>query len=433
MALALTSLVGCGSLPVTPYHGPACRADADDCAATSIEERDAYLLGYVEFDDLGWSHDRGQQRAIVDRIEREIEQRDVLMVVFAHGWKHNAQACDSNVTCFRTILEQLNATEQALAPKGEARRIVGIYVGWRGASWSNRALKQLTFYGRKATAHKVGSGAVTELLVRLKQLRQRRHRSVEAAGRGPSTTRLVIVGHSFGGALIYSATSQLIMERMAIADASRDDRRVHGFGDLVVLVNPAFEAARYQPIHAAMMDGDYVEEQNPVFVIVTSEGDTATRNWFPRGRAVPILLDDYREDGQKAFQRRANKLAVGHFAPFRTHRLEPNADTPDPDREDRSKIPLCECPFPLHGPPMDPEALGDKIEELRTHPWADDPTFDFPTSRLVWDDLLPPNAPVMVISTDPQIIETHIDIYQPAFVDFLRHLIMAAGEQQVYR
>ncbi len=430
LALATTAFVGCG-LPVVQHHTdptPGCHPEDEECSRAFIEERDEYLLGFVEFDDLGWAHDRRQQAALVERIEREIEQRDVLMLVFAHGWKHDSRTCDSNVTCFRTILRQLYETEQALAPKGEARRIIGIYVGWRGTSWDNRLLKQLTFYGRKATAQKVGSGAVTELLVRLKQLRQQRRDLVS----GPSTTRLVIVGHSFGGALIFSATSQLIMERMAIADLSADDRRVDGFGDLVVLVNPAFEAARYQPIHAALEDGDFVADQNPIFVVVTSRGDTATKNLFPRGRAISIQFDDYPQGERGRFQKRASKHAVGHFDEFRTHSLE-TYDTPEPDPQDKSKVALCQCPFLLTGEPTPPDLVSDNAAALRSHDWRSDPEFTFPSSKLVWDDLLPPNAPVMVISVHPSIVPNHVDIYQPAFVDFLRHLIIAAGEEQVYR
>ena len=47
-------------------------------------------------------------------------------------------------------------------------------------------------------------------------------------------------------------------------------------------------------------------------------------------------------------------------------------------------------------------------------------------------DKPPSNSPIYVVSTDPQIISKHSDIYQPAFVDFLRYLIVSAGEKDPY-
>ncbi len=446
---------GCRTVPVVPYHtepieGGGCAAETSDCSAAFLEEREEYLLGFVEFDDLGWAHDRRQQTTLLERIGRELEERDVLMVVFAHGWKHNSESCDSNVTCFRTILEQLHATEKAVAAPGAERRIVGIYVGWRGLSWDTTVSRQLTFYGRKATAHKVGSGAVTELLVRLKQLREERHRSVT-----DSDTRLVIVGHSFGGALIWSATSQLLMERMAVArslaeGAPDDDSAaeeidclrqplpgdaVRGFGDLVLLVNPAFEAARYQPLHALSQEGSFPTCQPPIFVVATSTGDDATGKWFPRGRALSVRLDDY-PPGKVQLEREANLRTLGHFKPYNTHALTATDRTPKIGVEDKAKIASCDCPFDLGSAMLsneDPGAVRERATALRRFLANGESEFPFPTSELVWKGgPLPSNAPVMVVEVDPKIIPNHVDIYQPAFIDFLRHLIMAAGARPAH-
>lgn len=405
----------------------ACSPAAGDCSTAYLENRPEYLLGFVEFDDLGWSWDRAQQEVVLATLEAEVERGDALMVVFAHGWKHDAQTCDNNVTCFRRVLRELYETERALAgEKGTPRRIVGVYIGWRGDSSRGKVLKQTTFYGRKGTAHKVGSGAVTELLVRLKQIRERRHR------RSPgSSTRLVIVGHSFGGALMYSATSQLIMERLALAASSPEDPRVRGFGDLIVLVNPAFEAARYQPLHATVAAGAFPADQPPVFIIVTSQGDQATGRAFPIGRRLPAKLDDYRPDAMGREQKRANIKAVGHFPPYRTHFLEPNADTPEPQRKDDALGADCGCPYAFPDRVMTHEAMSRTLARLDAHPWDEDATLDFPTSTLRLEKGAA-NSPIYVISTDPMIIRSHSDIYQPAFVDFLRYIIMMAGEPVDY-
>jgi hypothetical protein len=445
LRLRVTPLLGClllaACVPLRQYHtvppDPAvpavapldvpCFPEKEGCADAFLENRPEYLLGFVEFDDLGWSWDRNQQEIVLETLEAEVADGDALMVVFAHGWKHNAATCDNNVTCFRQVLKKLHETETALAgDKGTPRRIIGVYVGWRGDSARSKLLRQTTFYGRKSTAHKVGSGAVTELLVRLKQIRERRHRAAPG-----SSTRLVIVGHSFGGALMYSATSQLIMERLALAASSPEDPRVRGFGDLVVLVNPAFEAARYQPLHATVDAGTFPDDQPPVFVIVTSQGDQATGRAFPIGRWLPSKFDDYRPGPLKHEQRSANVKAVGHFPPYRTHFLEPNERTPEPQKKDDALAADCGCPYAFPEQVMTHDLMSDTLERLRSHPWDEDSTLDFPTSTLRLEKGAP-NSPIYVISTSPEIIRSHSDIYQAAFVDFLRYLIMMAGEPVDY-
>ena len=435
LALSCVPLIQYHTEAPDPAAGGACQAESGTCSAAFIEEQPEYLLGFVEFDDLGWSWQRQQQHALIARLEQEIKERDVLMVVFVHGWKHNAESCDSNVTCFREVLRQLHATETALAGKGTPRRIVGIYVGWRGDSARGKLLRQTTFFGRKSTAHRVGSGAVTELLVRLKEIRNRRHRQLEAATPPhSSSTRLVLVGHSFGAALLYSATSPLIMERMAVAAASDTDRLVRGFGDLVVLVNPAFEAARYQPLNATAEEGGFPPEQKPVLAIITSQGDKATGKAFPLGRSFSAKFDDYRSGPLRGEQRRANIRAVGHFAPYRTHWLNANPATPELSKPNRDLEASCECPSRIMaGPTVSDAEVTQTVADLRAHQWADDAELEFPTSTLVLDPgKLPANSPLMVISVDADIIPNHSDIYQLAFVDFLRYLIMSAGDPLEY-
>jgi len=440
LAIAVFCLTSCVGLEqyhtenrVCEWSGP---APEEKCASaymeshgrhetTEDEAHPEYLLGFIELDDLGWAWDRNQGVALLQAIQKEVEKRDVLMVVFVHGWKHNASVCDTNVTCFRETLRQLHETEIVLA-QGEGRdprRIIGVYVGWRGRSAKGGLWANTTFYGRKATAHKVGSGAVTELLVRLKHIRDEKQNE-----RG-STTRLVIVGHSFGGALVYSATSQLMMERLAIAGAfsasSGEVEEVRGLGDLVMLVNPAFEAARYQPLHETLTsEMAYSENQRPIMAIVTSRADDATGKAFPLGRFFTALTDDYRPDGSKE-QRASNRAAVGHYEPFRTHFLDVNENTPEPHPR-KDKVNGCECPYDFRAQSL--ETIQGTVKSLRAgRKMSNGSVVEFPTANLRHDKFSP-YTPIQMISVDPKIIQDHNDIYQPAFIDFLRYYILLAEE-----
>ena len=50
------------------------------------------------------------------------------------------------------------------------RKVLGVYIGWRGNSSDLPILKHLTFWGRKRTADKVGLRGVTEALLRLAKI-----------------------------------------------------------------------------------------------------------------------------------------------------------------------------------------------------------------------------------------------------------------------
>ena len=424
--LAGLALASC--VPLKQYHtdrtpGECGDRPQGDCLTTYVENHEEYLLGFVEFDDLGWAWDRAQGRVLFREIRRH--RGDVLMVLFTHGWKHNADPCDSNVTCFRETLRGLHAAETALYGD-DARRIVGIYVGWRGDSTRGKLLRQTSFFGRKSTAHKVGSGALTELIVRLKEEREMRGKD----------SRLVIVGHSFGGAAVFSATSQLIMDRLATAALGGS---VRGLGDLVVLVNPAFEAARYQPLFETLNEetvgsdpsdpermATYPPEQAPVLAIFTSKGDTATGKWFSRGRALAAGKDKARSD----LQRRANRAAVGHFEEFRTHSLTPKGAAVALARVEDRSTEECGCPYGSASQRSmgESDEMRSDLDRLRSLRFAGARAVEF-GDVVLRQDKGPDHSPILVASVDDSIIKGHNDIYRPAFVDFLRWFIMLSAEQ----
>jgi hypothetical protein len=59
---------------------------------------------------------------------------------------------------------------------------------------------------------------------------------------------------------------------------------------MVILVNPAFEATRYQPIHNLAQRVELPEYEPPTLLIVTSKADAATSTAFPFGRFFNTLF-----------------------------------------------------------------------------------------------------------------------------------------------
>jgi pimeloyl-ACP methyl ester carboxylesterase len=386
-----------------------------------VEEHSEFSLGFVEFDDQGdlWEPEQ------VLRLERLIleegsgpDNPGVIVVVFVHGWKHNAGVCDGNVTCFRDLLtgldnlERLQAHEQALAP----RRLIGVYLGWRGLSARPPVLRELSFYGRKATAHRVGEGRVVEVLSRLEALRDRLN---DGGGR----SRLIIVGHSFGGAVTFTALSSVFEDRLArsLAEGASESGHplIDGFGDLVVLVNPAFEATLFTGIHEQSFARDaYPPHQPAALLVVTSESDSATRKAFPAGRTLGTLFATTRSKEQK----KALRTAVGHYLPYRTDFLSPAAARSVllPDLVERSEAEArgaadCTCRYiEVNSLTSEQIQLAAGIERAGFAGVGLEPV----------NDGAPDFNPFPVVGTTDEIVTEHNGIYNRAFIDFLRAFLL---------
>ena len=135
------------------------------------------------------------------------------------------------------------------------------------------------------------------------------------------------MGHSFGGAAVYSALSQIVTERFV--DTIPHGEPLKPLGDQVILLNPAFEASRHYDLNQmAVSIGQYPTNQRPVLSIFTSKGDWATHYAFPIGRFISTMFEKNRDEQQKT----ANRDAVGWFTPFITHDLIFNTNADGPGR-----------------------------------------------------------------------------------------------------
>mgnify|MGYP001767231298 CR=1 FL=1 len=406
----------------------------------SLERHASFTLGVVEFDDQGYFWDRRQIDALEAEIRREAKVSTgsgALITVFVHGWRHTSEVCDTSLCCFREALRN-TAEDQtaALALSGtdaKPARVFGVFVGWRGLSKRVWPLEYLSFFSRKNVAVKVGAGDMTELLTRLDRLR----RELNAADLDRS--RLVVVGHSLGATVVYSAISGVLKSRLAETRPAFDPQAasvpvVRGFGDLVVLVNPALDAVAFHPLwDMASRFPAFSRNQSPILIVVGSETDSATGSFFPLGQAVATLFEKTRD----AEQRRALRTAVGNYEPFVSHRLtaiEPaNGTTPEP------KVEGCRCHLPhqqitraevddLIRVAQAGERRTDAERGGRTGPsWgqeACEPTQVFGRTLLTCVKPVLRGNPVWVVRAAPEVLHEHGGFYNPLLGDFLRRLIL---------
>jgi pimeloyl-ACP methyl ester carboxylesterase len=322
-----------------------------------------YTLAIVEFDDQGRCYDRRQMGALADKLKR-LEGGDAIIVVFVHGWKHDSRSDDDNLRSFQSVLAALAAEE---GPRGVP--VLGVFVAWRGLSLFGFGLDNLTFWDRKQAGLRVSMGAPRELFGRLRQFRNERQRQ----GGAPL---LVLIGHSFGGMIVYAALAQSLIE----AASTQSGKIVPSFADLILLVNPAFEAVRYLPVHDILKgrgEGSFPSNQNPVFVSVTATNDWATGLAFPAG----MLITRLEEATLGTEEKQALINTMGHLPWMLTHALSDAAPTtPDPTTQ---------------------EIGGCWLKRLR---------FD-------------PHNPFWVASATPKIIDGHNGIWLQPFRDFAAALV----------
>ena len=404
----------------TPAPSAECETHALQELPTANGSR--YLLGFVEFDDQGQLWDRKQMSEVVGKLASEAGTKEVLMVVFVHGWKHSAAPGDGNIETFRKVLAQLSDSEAQIAKLtgAPAREVAGVYLGWRGGSVTVPLLEDATFWERKNTAQKVGHGGVTEVLSRLELIKQDK----ESTEPSHSRTRLVVVGHSFGGAVVDTALAQVLESRFVQTTGPAGVQSdVAGFADLVVLINPAFEAMQFSPLSdMATERGSYFASQLPVVLELTSEADYATRYAFPAGRWLSTLFEKTRERQRYNAVTRAqetidesdaNITAVGHFKPYRTHRLYP--------RSDQERALLKEL------------STADSVRLFiqSSADWA----HDKPGSKIPFGGVMlertPASAgrnPYLLTYVDKHLITDHNDIDDPRIIEFVKQLILISTQ-----
>ncbi|HEY1252538.1 MAG TPA: hypothetical protein VGH97_15265 [Thermoanaerobaculia bacterium] len=400
---------------------------------SGIEVHDAYRLHFLEFDDQGQLYAPKQFHSMVDALEKEAaapEKARIVLVLYAHGWKNNASLCNNNVCCFRSFLSRLAADVRLAETRSNGflgpTHVIGIYVGWRGLSATLPPFKALSFWARKKAAGNVAQGELVEALSFLDRYQKHLNRET------PNRCRLVMMGHSLGGAVLYSAIANILKSRITDARVKGvlDGRvpTIEGFGDLVVLANPAFEASLYAPLHELIETFPaFAPTQSPLLIVLASETDTTTRVTFKVGRWLETI---FQRTGPRS-PRQMLVSTVGNYDPFVTHR----ASVPAEAREqaggsERGKVRNCECTLPMSE--SDVASLDRFVEVLRLGPEesakALTPTFCPGHDRLgvVALDCVaphPPGLPLWVVRADNSVVSGHSGFFTRPVTDIVRNLV----------
>jgi hypothetical protein len=386
---------------------------------TPPDPAEKYKLRIVQSDDFGSLWDIEAAQKALALIEAESSARNTVVLMFIHGWHHNAAETDANLRNFRETLNSLASKLDAQNPSpADKISLIGVYVGWRGRSLPG-LLDNVTIWGRKPAAERVGAGDLSEFIARIQKIYERQ----ASTGTG-NFMGFVLTGHSLGAQVLFKSVvptleRSLIQDTTPFAGTGIVDRPkslaalapapppVTGVGDLVLLLNPALEAYQFERFHRLYRERTYDAKQNPVLFVVSSENDTARSIAFPVSRWFslpfrPIFRSDEQAD--------LFNNALGEYKPQVTHRLAPAPSgststlCPQGDQTCLAKEDLSATV----------RASGAELSPLKN------------TQHIA-------HSPVIVADTSKDIVDGHNGIFLPVFIDFVSDYVAEIEMKKLIR
>lgn len=431
LALLVTFIAGCTSNRAFRTGEMTCQDSECGKNSVIIEHHETaaheplFDLAFVEFTERGNVFDREAMETVLSRVRRlatedtdngspcstgekgdHVRAHGALVVVFVHGWRHSADVSDTNVKSFRGLLEKASDPRVRCHILGN-RKLVGVYVGWRGLVLNPDplSLSLVSYWDRKAAAHEVGKGGVSELLLRLQNIVLGEEQNKEK-----SSNLFLVTGHSFGGAIVLSALNEVLLERIVTAQPMRDHcdpqappscecLQTRPFAHGVVLLNPAIEANDVFQVKELVAQKCFASSQNKLLHVISSDTDIPTHVAFPAGQWLAMRWWKEAQVGRKfggveiSFdESKLDTTTIGNFSPFRTDKLIKNGNTWD-------RL-TCE-----NGSDACLSEFAEGSAEKRQHI----PVLD--------------HEPVAFIATDCQFINDHNDVFNENVVAYLAAIV----------
>ncbi len=317
LLLAFALLAGCTAVPDKQYQSagfqdrscslspvgrdvtcPSTATSAADAKDARVEKH--FSVAYLEYCELeselckgpGQLFSQQQLQSIQQQVEASNAAGEAtLVVVYVHGWHHNASSEDGNVKYFDHMLARY---ADALARAGRANtRVLGVYVGWRGESIAAPIASVFTVADRGRTADLLAKrGTIASDLAVI----------AAAVQKGSASSRMIVTGHSFGGRLI----SRALLPRFEKTYLPLGDKA------LIVTLNAAIGAdAFYELYQPARLSA---AAARPTWLNITSLDDWATRRTYPVARRLGDMQPDHADDDSSG-------RTIGHYPPYKTHQI----------------------------------------------------------------------------------------------------------------
>ncbi|NBA93599.1 hypothetical protein [Pseudomonas sp. R5(2019)] len=436
-------------------------------ASTAHAPGAGFDLQFIESDDQGWFWNPEQAVSALSTVKTATAEGNTLVVLFIHGWHHSAACYDDNVEAFKRVLQRLHVEldQKMYREAMPTVRVIGLYVGWRGRSLPG-LIDYTTFWGRKSAARRVGEGDLQEFMARLQRIYNDHSDGRVTDGKQKPFFGLVSIGHSFGGAVLLAATSRYFESQMQLANPASGFLRtapviptgstapttsqsakpaainppLRGFGDMVVLVNPAVESAAYERINILSRGITYGSDQTPLLVTFSAQNDGARNSWFKAGRIAGEFFTNaapVHDDRERASLREALGVynhggsGITHsLTPIETQHLVSSQQDEAPDSQCTDKRPDTFEWWRWVDKPVSPDTpFPNDTINVKAADVRELASFDFSQDAKYSDLRLLPAKPVtahqpfMVVSVNEQIIDGHTGIFSEPFMSFLTRYI----------
>ncbi len=288
-----------------------------------------YSVAVVEFDDQGQPWDLSQLGAAIAEIRRlnRTSENGIILYQFIHGWKSNAareKSSGERLAWFEdrvaAVAEQSEAA--SLGGSDRPRPVVGLFIGWRGRTYSLPILIDASFWNRRVAAHRVASEGLAEVL----------YRTVNAANEHPKS-KCALLGHSMGGMILEKTLASALVPEILRAESAAAAVPVRY--DLIVAANASTEALHTKRLIDVFKRNDVglvLEDAagrrqpaaGPMLASITSVDDGVTRYMVPLAMTVNSLFVRYRpaREDDLASQRRLGTHTAGHLPVLHSHIVE---------------------------------------------------------------------------------------------------------------
>jgi hypothetical protein len=254
---------------------------------------------------------------------REVK-KDKIVLVFVHGWRNDSgpegeflynylpAAVPSGVMGddLKTF-----ASLAAAVSRNARKPVVPIFVSWKGGPGLG-PLDFISFWDRRDAADRIArTGELNLLFGAIEKIKYDQKK-------GGVDDHVIYMGHSFGSRILFSSVVSEMISRAQLAapdiggpDAGRF-APIQAPADLVLLFNPALEAASYRAVDEFRYSSAPYNENNnvPLMMVMQSESDKAVGVYFPLGQFFGGFLNTTRITG------------LGFKPEFRTHVMCPKQE-----------------------------------------------------------------------------------------------------------
>jgi hypothetical protein len=333
----LVLLTGCaprGALrPTLGHHGSPPpdipKADAWYIESAPAQGAKPFSCSFVEFDERGDYLDFQQHRHAYLKIKQlaDKEKEHLLVVMYVHGWKNNAQSGDA--VEFNGFLQRL--TTLPFVQEGNFR-VHGVYLAWRGNAVAHALDRKSDFFtdteqafgGQPVVnvryARKAPFGWLLWLPEHLSYWSRKNAAEDKVSGvsiirtiftcghtakrysQNNATNRVFLLGHSFGALMLEQSFAPASLARLTDEWPWDDEERIKNAKanplplDLVVLVNSAAPSIYAKQLHGymvahreALAGSGVVGADGPLIISLTSKADWATGVVHTWGNALAPL------------------------------------------------------------------------------------------------------------------------------------------------